>query len=249
LSLALLLGDPGAGKTEWLKQLVAQASRREAKRVRGFAVSNLDAVRLPVFVRLDSVGAHLPTPKQARKFLRQHGCITAQGYKPDNAELFAVGVIQALLAEKLMDARLAGEVWARLRPLVPGAAVPPPAQTRALLALDAWDEARKARDTLNAPLREYLERSPAQVFITSRLVDFEGEAFHVTTNDEAGPRRKLRVLPFTLTETEQFARDFFARDADGPRLAREFGDELRRKPTVAATAETLGLTRATGGGV
>jgi HEAT repeat protein len=232
LRMAVLLGDPGSGKTEWLKYRARHAMREAREQVERRAVWLAD-LRIPAYLRLRDVAAALEQESALRDFLAETGCVPSRPATLRDAECAAAAVLRALIQHYHLPERLAPWVWKKLtRSPQAGTAVP------ALLYLDAWDEVRSGQETLARCLNAFAQATRARLFLTSRISGYSHRPLPVQNTGD-GPHREVQLCPFTWKETETFVTVFFR---DDPARGQRMRSELRDKIAIAGMAQNPLLT-------
>lgn len=231
LRTAILLGDPGSGKTEWLKYQARQAARKARDGLAAATMRPADVVS-PAFVRLDEVSISLQDEDGLRDFLFETGCWPSRPSVLNDEPRLAAATLMALVKHHHLSQRLTGWVWHKLTE-ERGASISTDRSASSqgnppLLYLDAWDEVRTGQDRLAQCLSVFGKKTSARIFITSRIIGYLRHLLPFDIEPQA-ERRELRICPFEPTETETFVTSFFR---DDPPCAQKMIEELRDKVAV-----------------
>lgn len=226
----MLLGDPGSGKTEWLKWLARRKAGETRRQVEDSRV-RCGLIPLTGFVRLPQIAAALVDEKVLRGMLVEVGCLNSPWGSLTEAQLAAAAILSVLMRYHKLDQRLAPWAWEHLQ----GAARTKDVclGSRPLLCLDAFDEVRMGRERLVSCLRAFAENTPARLFLTSRLLGYSESPLPLDGRRDVS-RRELRFCSFGAGESETFVESFFNSDKErGQRMI----EELRAKSGVAGMAQ------------
>jgi hypothetical protein len=227
VEMAVILGDPGTGKTEWLKHSARLAMQQGRAAVKGFTVQLAD-LTFPAYLRLRDVAAALADEADLRELLAETGCVPSRPAALTDAERAAAAILKALIVHYRLPRRLAVGVWRKLTaPRQSG----PPAPVS--LWLDAWAEVRGGQKSLAPCLNAFVQSVHARIFLTSRIIGYDHRPLPVENKPE-GHRRELRLCPFEWGDTETFVAAFFRRD---PARGQQMLAELRTKIAVAGMAQ------------
>ena len=217
LEMAVLLGDPGSGKTEWLKYRARRATHEMREQLERH--EPLDTLCMPVYLRLRDVAAALEKDSDVHAMLTATGCVDAHPAVLSAAERAAAAILHTLLVHHQSLKRLAPWLWQRLtasRQI--GVGVP------LLLCLDAWDEVRSGQPGLAHVLQAFARETSARILLTSRILGYDQRPLPVDQNAQ-GPHRELQICPFTWEGTETFVARFFHNDP--PERGQKMLGELR----------------------
>jgi len=231
LQHAILLADPGGGKTEWLKDLARRQASRSKEELENRTVAPAEAV-IPVFLRLPEVAKALGRGEEderdgaLRDFLVHTGCLAPSAVLGD-AQRVAAAMLMRLVEQRQLPERLVRFVWEQWFPVQP-APHASPLTHRPLLCLDAWDEVRKGRERLARCLNAFAAESACRILLTSRIIGYSHRPLPVESVAE-GTQRELRICPFEWGETEKFVSDWFRAD---PERGGQMIGELRTKISV-----------------
>ncbi|MGH8548203.1 MAG: NACHT domain-containing protein [Methylococcales bacterium] len=225
LQIAVILGDPGSGKTEWLKHLTRTAASDLRQRIENFEIA-IDDCCLPLFVHLSLV-AHAFQDRDAINEIR-HCCLKEPRVLTE-AEQAVAAILAALIAHYRLPHTLVPWVWDRFWRKTDPVRSPP-----LLLCLDAWDEVRTGHDRLAPALHALASITGARIFMTSRIIGYSHQPLPTDFKPE-GPRRELRICPFEWAETEKFVQGFFQGEEEDK--GRAMLQELRDKHAVAGMAQ------------
>jgi hypothetical protein len=229
LEMAVLLGDPGSGKTEWLKYRARLAAREAREKLEQFAIG-LDDFCFPAWLRLPDVAAELREEKESelRHLLVEKGCVPSLPASLNDAERAAAAILSSLIKHHKLSDRLAPWVWQRLTARRQAGTAAP-----ILLCLDAWDEMRSGQETVARCLNAYASAARARILLTSRIIGYSHRPLPVENKTES-PRRELRICPFEWSETEAFVTDFFR---GAPERGQAMLSELRSKIAISGMAQ------------
>jgi HEAT repeat protein len=235
LQHAVLLADPGGGKTEWLKDLARRQAIRSKEELENQTVA-LAEVAPPVFLRLPEVAKALGRGEEderddaLRDFLVHMGCLVPSAVLGD-AQRVAAAMLMALRQRRKEQGQLPEYlvrfVWEQWFPAQP-AALAAPLTRRPLVCLDAWDEVRKGRERLACCLNAFAAESACRILLTSRIVGYSHRPLPVESVAE-GSQRELRICPFEWNDTEKFVTDWFRAD---PERGGQMIGELRTKISI-----------------
>jgi hypothetical protein len=231
LQHAVLLADPGGGKTEWLKDLARRQAIRSKEELETRTVAPAEVV-IPVFLRLPEVAKALGCGEEderdgaLRDFLMHSGCLAPSAVLGD-AQRVAAAMLLRLVEQRQLPERLVRFVWEQWFPAQP-AAHAAPLTRRPLVCLDAWDEVRKGRERLARCLNAFATESACRILLTSRIVGYSHRPLPVESVAE-GTQRELRISPFEWDDTEKFVSDWFRAD---PERGGQMIGELRTKISV-----------------
>ena len=235
LDMAVILGDPGSGKTEWLKYRARRSMRQTLGKLEGFEVA-LDYLPFIAYLRLRDVAAALEEESALKDLLIETGCIQSLHHTLTDVERAAAAMLQSLIQSYHLPKRLAPWVWKKLNaPItqhVPILGMPP---SRITLFLDAWDEAPKEQETLARCLRAFAQETQTRIFLTSRIIGYDDkQPLLPVDNNPEGARRTLRICPFAWEETKTFVTAFFHDDQErGQKMLGELGN----KPSVSGMVQ------------
>ncbi|MCC5807791.1 MAG: hypothetical protein JJU00_15810 [Opitutales bacterium] len=218
----VILGDPGGGKSELLRQEVL---RRVGELRRAVLAGRAGEVAFPLFLSIPQMPRFLDV--KVMSWLRQD--VWGGGEAPgetgkDGARLVALAALFRQCIEWNLSASTAGDLVRHLWLLWRKGGAKP------FIALDSWDELEESavRQNMRPVLKDLVRRDGAT--LTSRVVGF-------TMSDFSG--HVWRLLPFTLEEAQALVSARLGRTAQAQRL----NGELKAKPQVAALASNpLALT-------
>jgi HEAT repeat protein len=235
LKLGVILGDPGSGKSEWLKAL----ARRTGRAARGELIAAKaleDRVSIPVFLHLREVAAALAHRADLKRVLAGVGeanpavRLDDPAFRTATALLLAVRQRYAPLRFKPPAERM---LWRKLTLFGDTT----PAETAPLLCLDGWDECAEHHDLLKSALRAYAAAARARIFVASRIVGYGDNPLFERPHrgDRNGDRRELRLCAFDYANTRDFITIFFGENRR--EIAIKLIEELRGKHAVAGMAQ------------
>jgi hypothetical protein len=231
LEMAVLLGDPGSGKTEWLKYLARLGASKAREQIEN-SQSLPDEITFPVFLRLSDLAGALEDADSLKATLIEKRCIDSTSFTITDEERVAAAILKCLVEKEELPERLAPLVWRKLRAKKDGQS-----QCPALVCLDAWDEVREGQETVKKFLEPYAKATGARVFLTSRIVGYTLRPLPIESGSPS--KRELQICPFGWDETEKFVESFFGSDAERGHRMKE---ELRGKIAVAGMAQNPLLT-------
>lgn len=215
LETAALVGDPGSGKTEWLKQRARRAMQEARERLEAMR-AGIDQIGFPAYLRLRDVAAELEQDAQreqhspVREFLVETGCLRSRTTPLSDAERAAGAMLKALVEHYHLPARLAQWVWGQWLP--PGIPAARPQQYSGMLqsgaspagvslfnGSPASSRSHNLRQAATCPASagpgrmstcgaSVMDRYPSRMADVSRLPRLD-EAVEVLTVDEHPPQR------------------------------------------------------------
>ena len=228
LEMAVLLGDPGSGKTEWLKYRARRAAREMREQLERRAVP-LDTLCMPVYLRLRDVAAILEKDSDLHAMLTTTGCIDAYPAGLSDAKRAAAAMLHTLLGHHQLPQCLAPWVWQRLTASRRDGVGAP-----LLLCLDAWDEVRSGQPGLAHVLQAFAQETAVRILLTSRILGYDQRP--LSDDKSVGrPYRELQICPFAWEETETFVGCFFHDDSE---RGHKMLAELRKKSRSLAWHRT-----------
>ena len=219
LRRAVILGDPGAGKSWLLRSHTRRRASASHDAIAAWTMP-LDAVELPILVRLVDVISRL-----------------ARG-----ASLLEVAIDQVLA--RAQDRVRAEYETARRRGERPALDTITPSfeewvrelgrNGQWVVMLDGWDEVRADHELLGEQIRSFIRQCPAaRVFVTSRDVAFDRHAMPFA---EAAEYDELRLAPLDSESIEGFVRAWF----------HGFGEGLSAGPLLSAIDAHVALCELAG---
>lgn len=241
LDMMFVIGDPGSGKTEWLKHRSVLAARRELEKLCAGQVLAEDT-RMPVFVRLPDLGRILAgegkvSPEMLERFaLEECGSPACEVTlaEPARRAMSAILWLMAKGGRRSLSGFSLRHLWRQWC----DAALHLSQGHPSLLCLDAWDEVpRDCRGDVLKCINDLTDELPLKVFASSRAVGYQPGLLPVPfgrNNQERSPRREVHLLDFGWSQvTEFYLRMFGSADPDE---ASEFLTTLKRKPQIQALA-------------
>lgn len=236
LEVAMLLGDPGSGKSECLKGLAV----RSAKSIRDELHASLklpDEIRLPVFAEMPAVArlfGEEEEKSQLRAFVRDwlmpltpDGPPSQEPPPLDNKTRLLAAILKAATTRLNLDKADMEACTGALRRIWQDWFSPTSGLSHgssAMILLDAWDEIAESHrtDEFKRALCALSERPPVRLITTSRILGFEAGILDAPPS--AGPgafRRTLVILPFCDNEVTEFIKAFFAKSKTANQLIQD----------------------------
>ena len=242
LKLAILLGDPGSGKSEYLKYLARRTGVMARDALLSAEMLPSEAC-LPVFVHLREVADALVAPDGTKKLLISMGVDRSGGDTEDvaGAILYAIGRRYYRQDYPVRAFRI---LWNKLKAQNPGGRSRAPA----VICLDGWDELTpNQRNRLLEPLRVFTGLTACRLFLASRIVGYaDNPLFEPPPPDRKHdqnrpePNRELEICRFEPHETAGFIESFFENEDEA--IGRQLIDELKEKHSIADMARNALLT-------
>jgi HEAT repeat protein len=235
LEVAMLLGDPGSGKSECLKGLAVRLARERQVALQSHALLS-DDICLPVFAELPTVaelfGRKLAIPIELNAFAKRWLALKLE----DDETRLGTAILRAAIQRLGLDsdagfAKCGGAIRKIWREWQAAAEAGQPRDSGAVLLLDAWDEIaeRNRTDCFKNALHQFSQQPPARLLATSRIVGFETGVLQIpATTGPGAPRRELAVRPFRFEDCEAFIRAFFGQREHAEKLIAD----LRAKPMI-----------------
>ncbi|MCC5807792.1 MAG: hypothetical protein JJU00_15815, partial [Opitutales bacterium] len=215
----VILGDPGAGKSELLRWAVFERLKVFREAVRGGREEDLIP---PVLVKIPQLAGNSETKLKTfhRQVLKEKGAREEQkGYPLPRLAVMKTLYDWAVSREGNLEHGVAVTLVRQLWRDWQGGRVRP------FLALDSWDEV--TGEKTRAQAREWLEpliRLDGAI-LTSRIVGYE-------PLELVDSKREWRLLPLILQEAETLVKAHLGKSTQSEALCRE----LRQKPQVAVLA-------------
>ncbi|MDD5677000.1 MAG: HEAT repeat domain-containing protein [Kiritimatiellae bacterium] len=224
LDQCILLGDPGSGKTEWLKfnsKLIAQAT---LKLLQGSKIEkHPPSIVIPVYVRLSRVAEALNHADDILDLLKSADVI-APGSLLTDYELFGGAILFALCQTQKIVTPLIQVLWRSLWDDGNKAC-----RYHSVLHLDAWDEVRSNQEGVAERLNVFAANVKARLIISSRVIGYKSDLISLD-RAPGGKRKELQLCPFRKPDTARFIGNFFAANPD---LSQRLLADLDARPSVA----------------
>ena len=219
----IVLGDPGSGKTQFLKD-----STRTFARQAGSAISKqatLTRVRIPVYAHLAQVVKELSEPEYLRAHLQRANCLAPDAVL-SNAQAFGAAVLIALARSQELSPLLFSLLWRIMWPATMQTDGP-----SLVLYLDAWDEVGQHQTTLAPAFRDFATASPVQIILSSRVVGYTNSNLPSALAGSGAPFNKIQLSPFDREKTVLFINNFFEKIM--PEAATNMLAELEHRPSLS----------------
>lgn len=234
---AMIIGDPGSGKTTYLKQLAGSAAR-ESRESLERADALPEGIFPALFIRLPDLARRLGGHDFSRDLseLQRAGCASA-GRPLHRRELVVATMLETVRdyiasrdpgGSSALDGFALRRLWLLWTQTWAGRY-----HDRLLLCLDAWDE---VPDNLKGVLKEAIALlgtgRRAVIIASSRAVDYD-PGLLPGLFEPRGSRRELHLLEFDASGSEEFIRRFHDDDAD---LAEQLIAHLKQRPQLHGLA-------------
>jgi HEAT repeat protein len=213
----VILGDPGSGKTEWLRFNARGLARQAVDQLS--ARSSTGSVPIPVYVSLPDVG-HEIASGTVHENLCRIGCIQEDTVLSD-VQQFAGAILLAASHAHEISPETISRLWKLMWREESAYSL--------VLHLDSLDEVRYMRGTLEAALRGFIDETPAKVFITSRTINYTWSLFLPTSGRIYDVKRELQLCPLRPQEVTRFIAAFWKNDASKIQTVNE---EIARHPSI-----------------
>lgn len=228
LHRAIILGDPGCGKTEWLKQTARSYTLRMKKAVEHRPVALSDNT-LPLFARLPDIARELSDDRRLADLVSSSSMPQVAPVMLSDAERFAAALIATLIRSCPAVRKLSGMLWSSLSANNHNSYD----SKRFAIFLDALDEVRIDRDLLTKCLTAFAQASSIRMIITSRIAGYVAQPLTNNGTSSYHPS-EFQICPFKPKDTDTFVRRIFK---DRPSLASAMLADLAHKPSVAGMAQ------------
>lgn len=170
----LLLGMPGSGKSEWLKNRVARHARTAHAELLSQR-TEVGSLSLPMYFRVSEVMKYLTAGDgKLAKFLYDAGCLSHKHKVLSCAERFAAGLLRILSEEYALSAACLRLFWSKIYDRFESTLPEPRRAThsRVLICLDNWPTAPSAEENLlKECVQAFAEENSSRLIITARLND------------------------------------------------------------------------------
>jgi HEAT repeat protein len=218
----VVLGDPGSGKTEWLKGRIRQTARSAIEALEQ-RTAEADSLPLPILARFPELARALGDEPSLQALVNRYDLLAVSPPVLRPADRLAAALLRLLLdSSPPLPEELAPWLWRRMSTggREPGAAP-------IILCLDAWDEVRAKRDQLADYLGVLVERGGVKVRIASRILGYGSGRRPIPECSE------WQIIPFEWAETRFFVGSFFQ---EVTTLSINLLDDLRRNAGTAGMA-------------
>jgi len=228
LETAVLLGDPGSGKTEWLKYFSRVAAKESIEKLEEGKNSQVSLKELvfPAYLRLSDISEALEAESELQSFLLETKCVKLRPDVLSDAERLAAAVLKALIEHHQLSRLLAPVVWRRLNMKNDGGK-----KIKCVFYLDALDEVCQGQEKLARCLNAFAFGRSARIFLTSRIMGYQ--RLLSVDSSRYGPRRELQICPFEPKESKTFVENFFR---DYHKCCRQILKEFQNKNLFAGMA-------------
>jgi len=222
LRRAVLLGDPGSGKTEWLKHAARRVVRKAISQIKP-AARNDSRFVFPVYMRFTQLVGPMSDEPALREFLHANHCTPSVW----DADLLVAGIMMAITRQYGTSGDILRFIWRCLRDNDEDG------EPCCSLFLDGWDEVRTNSDRLAACISAYADCYKGRVWVSSRIVGYRSDLLRFNATTGSKPP-ELQICPFTEEDTQRFIRTYYRPDVS---RSTSMLAELRNKASVAGMAQ------------
>jgi hypothetical protein len=230
LRRGIILGDPGSGKTEWLKAVAIKSARST---IEGLRDGTITCDRWPAVIWLslpEIAAAQTDNPDGIRDLLR------VLGHPPRPIDSYGRSLATVLWTARYIARnnhslpdwalRYTWQAWMR-KDLCP--------ELAGILCLDAWDEVEELeKPELLKLIRDLDHHLPARLLMTSRVFGYQRGLLAIPESEytqRSQGMRELAVCSFRPAQSEGFFSSFFRED---PETANRLIGELRQQRSLAS---------------